>query len=331
MPFEHDHCVSNLELGKRNVEESLSILQNRNPQCNGLRILPLMDRQATGLMQRAFRFLEANNSGQFEKDNLAHVKRLMANIGKHAAMLKKYLDIPYKHVQLLAVIHDLGKSQVPDSMYRYLQSIYGQRDFLALRVMPHELYSMYWVNQLGMEIGLSEEKIHVLMDQIANHNFGLNVSDPEIRHQLGISKYGQPDHWWLSQWQNWAQKGNAKGLKVSSSYGHTVAPLASTLVLFDRIDGGDLRSWEKYYHQDLISGLPEKNPPAQIRGMHHMTQAGRKQVRAIGFQLRRDFVSPELGLEGFGPYSAAMKMFEYNDKVLSAAQETPAKKRAEYR
>lgn len=317
--FLNESSGSRAQLGKRWVEEAIRVLQHRLPRNQALRALPITEPQRKLLIKRSIDFLQVNQSSAFEEDNLKHVGRLISNMKVHAATLKTFLEMESEDVQLLAALHDLGKAKVPTEMLEYLTSVFGADDFLGLRVLPHELFSFYWIERLGSEVGISASVRQLLMDQVANHNLGPNLTDPHNRFLLAKDEQGRFRHWWVEHWAHWSKKANAAGLAVQPVYGHTISPLANTLVLFDRIDGGHPHSWEKFLNQDLISGHLEYSPQGIIDVMEHANQTAKEQLDAVGRQLQPHFTEAkrQTRLETFEPFALAVKMLAKNDDIVA--------------
>jgi len=316
--FQHDRDASPLELGKRWVAEALQILNHRQEKNRTLRTIALPKSQRTTLLKRSFDFLQTNQNSAFEEDNLKHVGRLISNMKVHGEALKEFLDMDVEDVQLLAALHDLGKAKVPLEMNEFLLSLFGKDDFLGLRVLPHELFSFFWIEHLGMEVGVTQPLRHLLMDQIANHNLGPNLTDPHNNTLLEKDENGRYQHWWVEHWAHWSVKAQKAGLNVQSIYGHTISPLANTLVLFDRIDGGHPHSWEKFLNQDLISGHLEYSPEGIIEVMDHANITSREQLKAVGRQLRTHFTvqHEKTAIDDFPPYQTAIAMLKKNDLIV---------------
>jgi len=309
--------------GKAQLCDALKVLENRLTQNRQLRKLPLTPEQSEVLMKLSLEFLRTHNSGTFEKDNISHIGRLVANMKHYGEDLRTFLGVNPEDAQLLAALHDLGKSQVAPEMFNFLCTVFDAEDFVSLRVLPHELYSMYWIDQLCRKAGIPVDTAHTLMDQIANHNFGPDWHDPENVRRLAKDHAGNPlRHWWIERWKNWAQAAVKHGIEVDPKYGCTISPLANTLVLFDRIDGGDRHSWEKFLNQDLLSGEFDFSAKNIIRIIDDSNRTALQQVETVGFQLEKLFVDPNAKSSNFPPYIDAIEMLQKSDIVLNRVKES---------
>lgn len=303
---------------RAHLDDALRVLHKRLPENHALKKLPLTPKASEKLMKACFEFLQNYCPSAFERDNLSHVSRLVANMKIYSRDLKNYLAINYKDVQLLAALHDLGKSRVSEPIYSSLVSVFGASDFINLRVLPHEFFSFYWIQVLGREHGIEEATIQLLMDQVANHNFGPDLSLADNRPLLAKKGNGQMKHWWLEHWKRWTDKVKASGITVDSVYGHTESPLANSLVLFDRIDGGHPHSWEKFLNQDLLSGRLDFTPERIYEILEDANLTAKEQVLAVGRQLQKNFVpaKKKAPMEDFAPYADALAMLEVSEKVV---------------
>lgn len=308
---------SALETGEVWVKDALHILANRLEKYRNLRAIPLTPSQRKTLIKRSIDFLQVNQGSMFEEDNLKHVGRLISNMKIHADTLKEFLDMDAEDIQLLAALHDLGKAKVPSEMLAYLTTVFGD-DFLSLRVLPHELFSFYWIERLGTENGISIDVRQLLMDQVANHNLGPDLDDPVNQFLLEKEENGRYRHWWVEHWSHWSEKAARSGLDVSPTYGHTVSPLANALVLFDRIDGGNPHSWEKFLNQDIISGHLKFTAEGIIEVMEHANFTAKEQLKAVGLQLQKNFTEKhrKTKLGDFAPYNTARNMLDKNDRIV---------------
>lgn len=308
-----------VQTGSRWVKDALMVLGTRLEKYRTLRTLPLTASQRKTLIKRSIDFLQVNQQSAFEEDNLKHVGRLISNMKIHTDTLKEFLAMESEDIQLLAALHDLGKAKVPNEMLAYLETIYG-KDFLSLRVLPHELFSFYWIERLGMENGISADVRQLLMDQVANHNLGPDLEDPVNQFLLDKDANGRYRHWWVEHWSHWSMKATKAGLSVDSTYGHTVSPLANALVLFDRIDGGNPHSWEKFLNQDLISGHLKFTASRIIEVMEHANATAKEQLKAVGLQLQKNFTDAhkKTKLGEFAPYAMARNMLDKNDKIVDS-------------
>ncbi len=213
--FQEKEGADPVELGRLHFQNAIEILEYRLEKNRDLRRLPLTPAMSEKLRHECMEFLKKEAAGTFENDNLKHVGRLISHMKRYSADLKNALGIEAEDAILLAALHDLGKAQSAPAIEEFLTTIYG--DFINLRVLPHELYSMYWIQQISRKAGIPENIAHTLMDQIANHNFGPNLSDPSNKHFLQ-SAPGAP-HWWVEHWKAWAAKANAAGMSVNPIYG----------------------------------------------------------------------------------------------------------------
>jgi hypothetical protein len=217
------------------------------------------------------------------------------------------LGVESEDAELLAVLHDLGKSKIADPIYDELLAIFPKNDFLSLRILPHELFSMYWIEELGIQEKWEASELTQLMDLIACHNFGPNPKGMDLTK-----------HWWMRHWKVWSEKVRAHGYPADSAYGYVESPLAYTLVLFDRIDGGDPHSWEKYLNQDFVSGNLQFNPKNIISLLKESNTASFEQVKTTGNFLKELFLPKHLGnpIQAFSPYHDALMMLEKSRQVL---------------
>jgi hypothetical protein len=301
-----------LSTGRRHVEDALKVLQNRWRDGANLRTLPIDPSTREILNKKGLEFLKNNAKGIFEVDNVKHVGRLLFSIHRYADDLQTFLGVQAKDIQLLAALHDLGKSAVPESMGEYLQSIFTSKDFVNLRVLPHELFSMFWIQQIGLEMKLEPGVIGLLMDQIANHNFGPDLENPTNAFLLDRLPDGTYKHWWLGHWQVWAEKMQSAGMPVKNVYGCTLSPMATCLVLFDRVDGGHPHSWEKFLNQDALSGRMQFSWQTISRILAQAHECALEQVVAVGGQVQNFFTGPNQGksILEFRPYIEALEMLE---------------------
>lgn len=316
--FENQPGLTGKNLGKKWVEEALVVLFHRLDHNAELRALPLTPSQRKTLIKRSIDFLQVNQESPYEEDNLKHVGRLISNMKVHAATLKEFLDMDSEDVQLLAALHDLGKAKVPPEMQDYLAGVFGKEDFLGIRVIPHELFSFFWIERLCAENGIPLSTRQLLMDQVANHNFGPDLESPENKSLLVKDANGKFRHWWVEHWSHWSEKARAAGLAANAVYGHTVSPLANTLVLFDRIDGGHPHSWEKFLNQDLLSGRLDFTSTKILEVMELANATAREQLVSVGKQLKRNFTPARksASIESFAPYHHARAMLDNNDKIV---------------
>lgn len=305
------------ERGMRFTTDALRVIQNRLPGCATITSLPLTKAPRQKLMKASFAFLQRYCPGPFEKDNLSHVGRLVSNMKRHTKPLKEFLGVDTEDVQLLAVLHDLGKSRVCDPIYSYLSGIFGENDFINLRVVPHEMYSSYWIQEVARECGVADDIAHILMDQVANHNFGPDLDHPDNAPLLEKLPNGRFRHWWMDHWEAWSAKARAGGLQANAKYGHTVSPLANTLVLFDRVDGGHPHSWEKFLNQDFVSGSLTFTPQNILHILTESNLTAKAQILSVGRQIRTGFAPKKKSyLESFPPYEEALSMLNRNEQII---------------
>ncbi len=310
--FQENASLDPVVLGKKQCEDAIAILENRLTENRDLRRLPLSPDLASRLKNECIAFLKEEAAGTFESDNLKHVGRLISHMKRYAPDLKETLDVLSDDAILLAALHDLGKGQSVPAMEEYLTTIFNG-EFINLRVLPHELYSMYWIQKLSRKLGIPDAVAHTLMDQIANHNFGPNLSDPANRHFLQ-SAPGAP-HWWVKHWSDWATKANTEGLKVNSVYGSPESPLALTLVFFDRVDGGHPHSWEKFLNQDVLSGEMQFSAENIIQILEDSQNTSREQVIAVAEQLKVHF-RKKVELLNFRPFTEAIEMLDRSKQTV---------------
>jgi hypothetical protein len=316
--FEKSTGESAVDCGKRHLEDAMRVLHHRLEQGSQLRALPLSLRQKEDLYRRAFDFLKNHNDGTFEKDNVSHIARLIAKMGKYGADLKEFLGVPPEDAQLLAALHDLGKSKVAEPLHGYLTSIFGHQDFVNLKVIPHELYSMVWIQTLGREIKLADEVNHLLMDQIANHNLGPNLASAQNRALWAKDPDGTPRHWWTFHWDQWAKRMTQAHPGLSTVYGYTISPLANALVLFDRVDGAEPQAWGKFLNQTWLAGGLDRSAEGIIKIIEGSLAAAHEQLLVLGPQLSQSFLPSKksASLEDFAPFREALTLIEMNQKVI---------------
>jgi hypothetical protein len=322
--FKNTPSYANADVGKQHLADALKVLENRWAQGPSLRALPLEPGLCAQLTQQSVDFLAAYGKALFELDNLKHVKRLMQNIERYKRELIDFLGIDAEQLKLVAALHDLGKSHVPWQMGKFVSTIFSPDDFINTRVLPHELYSIYWIHEMGKERRLHPGLTHLLMDQISNHNFGPDLSDPANAFLLEKRPNGAYKHWWLQHWQVWSQKLRANGILINEQYGCTLSPIATSLVLFDRIDGGHPHSWEKFLNQGRLAGQIEFsiNFISDILGNAH--ECAVEQVLAVGRQIRNLFIDSKKNtpLLEFAPLTDALQMLEQTRTFILRLQES---------
>ena len=251
------------------------------------------------LIKLAFQFLQDHATGTYEKDNLRHVMTHVQALEKYEQDFHQFLGTSYLDELVDMMVHDLGKSAPDPSALAFLETIFGSdpSSFVNLRVLPHELYSMYWIVELGKQSGLTDSQIHTVIDLIAYHNFGPDLQAPGSEE---LQK-----HWWPSNYSKWAEVINQHlaDAKVVSTYGSTKVALSNGLAFFDRSMGGTADSIHKYLNQGRNSGqiFSGEGVSQKILSDIHNAEV---QVRAMGLQLSQNFThqGKTLGLENFRPY-----------------------------